>query len=401
MFTYNAIAGLRCSIGKTDNKKRGTRHRVSSGWVCTAPKTKKNIIQILSPMSVPTANQTPIGNTGSPCQGLELAYQLTSHLDWISVTGRVEDLAVIPDLMDKYFGTSYMFEDARPKVIGRQYDGFVVCPLGTSFAWVNDGEDGRYSVRLEVTGKPLNHIRSERLHQFCREIYSLGLMASRLDWAIDDYSKRLDLNEIEKAGDNDNYVGFHTFDKQKSKKKKSDKIGSTLYFGSTQSDKRIRFYDKSVESLGVVNSIRMEGQFRSEIAYAYWREYCEAESVEAASKKLSKMLVGNIRFIERDDDRTNRAKILEWWSEFVDAVGGSIKVSVPRLQPMISDKIRWVETQVAATIGVIFRCQGFDRGLHWLEAVIRRAISRHTHRHDKFVEVWRRRRSKDVEYGVA
>lgn len=76
--------------------------------------------------------------------------------------------------------------------------------------------------------------------------------ATRIDSALDDYKKALDLNVVRKKGERGHFISkIKTFTPHLSTKD-FDEIGTenrgiTLYFGSPQSDFRIRFYDKKAE----------------------------------------------------------------------------------------------------------------------------------------------------------
>jgi DNA relaxase NicK len=161
--------------------------------------------------------------------------------------------------------------------------------------------------------------------------------------------------------------------------------------GSSQSDKQVRIYDKNVESKGEVNSIRFEVQFRDDLAHYSFLMYFAHESCEPAVKEASSYALGSVDFIDRVSSVLSRCPRSAFWEDFIALVGEAVRLSVPRLQTMLSDKKRWVENQVVGTIALISRCIGYDDTLHWLQQQIREKLVARNTRADEFVQTWKDR----------
>lgn len=341
---------------------------------------------------VAVASGTPDSKTVSDCQKVSHGYNLESHLDYLTVTGNVVDKSWVDGFLDKYFGTVLDWSVAVPRWIGVKWDESLTCPLGISVAcrWVK--ELSVYAVRIAIPGKPLMNRSVGRVKEMCEELIAAKFKATRFDWAIDDMSRMLKIADVVDAVNARNYAGFNKYKYIESGTRTSSEIGSTVALGSRKSDRYVRIYDKQIESQGEIDSIRYEVEYKNRLADYMLRLYALTDNLEMAHVELSKIAVGNVKFLERDSEHIDRCEMLGWWRDFVIAVGGCVKVSLPRLQKMITEKKAWVETKVSSTIAVICNCLGFDETFKWLEYSVRKAEGRFTSRHHAYIETWKKRR---------
>jgi DNA relaxase NicK len=262
-------------------------------------------------------------------------------------------------------------------------------PQGIELAYAIPNEaTGLSRYRLSIPGKPLCHIPTKQLDDFGKWLVNSGCRCSRLDWAIDDYSHGLRLEDIEEAVREGSYSGARVCRIYEKRVRGGTQIGKTIYLGSSESDRQVRIYDKAVESKGLIDAIRYEVQWRDELAHKCFMALFSSDSFEDGSKLVSQYAVGSVHFLSRVDKNLPRCPVKPWWQEFIDKVGERLKLSVPRVQPMLSDKKRWIERQVAATIAVIVRCMGFDDAFHWLEREVREKLAHQSGRADSFVRTW-------------
>jgi DNA relaxase NicK len=224
--------------------------------------------------------------------------------------------------------------------------------------------------RLSISGGALSHIKKRRLTKLLRYIRASGAKCTRLDWAIDDFDRSLNLDDILTACKEGNYSGFLRYSSIESWDGKWG-TGRTLYLGSSQADKMIRVYDKNVESKGKVPSIRLEGQYRDGYAEAMWQALCGCiDGRGGYNGKLNSFCVGGIDFIERKSSVRSRCPRLQWWAEWIEKLGGSSRMSVPKVQTLVSDKKRWIEKQVVGTLAVLRKVMGTVESIEWLSNAI-------------------------------
>ena len=132
----------------------------------------------------------------------------------------------------------------------------------------------------------------------------------------------------------------------------------TLYFGARTSDKRLRIYDKTLESNGKVLGNRWEAQFRRKAAgetFKYWRN-CWRQAPERVSSLLARLVLGIIDFRERNDDDTdrNRCKPLRWFTALIVAVNADpLRIVVQPEEKSMQRSINWVNRSGASTLAMI------------------------------------------------
>jgi hypothetical protein len=128
----------------------------------------------------------------------------------------------------------------------------------------------------------------------------------------------------------------------------------------------VRIYDKAVESRGAIPSVRFETQWRDDYATKLFYEIMACEGWASAQKMAVRYSLGSVDFIDRIDEVLSRCPRLEWWAEFLRFAGDTSRLSAPRVQPMVSDKKRWIENQVVGTIALICKCMGHAETWEWL-----------------------------------
>ncbi len=335
-------------------------------------------------------SETPHSNTGSPTQ-VKSSGEVFCHLDYLVLCGQ-GDIVEVNRAVWCCFGTVFDFTAGKPGTRGRFYDTILTSAQGLELAYtVPHEQTGLSDYRLSVPGKPLRHIKPDRLFDFGSWFLRAGVRCSRFDWAIDDYARSLSLDSIEECTRTGDFAGANTSRVYKQRRRGRSELGHTIYIGSPGSDKQVRIYDKFVESRGEIDAIRYEVQWRDELAHACFTQLFSAGNPEHGSQIVSGYAVGSVSFIRRTSRTLSRCPVFDWWQDFVDRVGFCLKLSVPRIQPMLSAKKRWIENQVAGTIALITRCMGFDDAFAWLEREVREKLTNLPSRAVSFVESWRDR----------
>jgi hypothetical protein len=317
---------------------------------------------------------------------------IRGHLDYLVLCGKVTNLQQLTGAVWAAFGARFDFANAKPGTRGKYYElnAATVCGLTLSLNHIKSIQKIEY--RLSIPGKPLQHIDGEKLHDFGRYMYAINAKCTRFDWAIDDFSRELDIDTIYAQCIDGNRHGFDSFSYYASGSRRQKRLGKTIYLGATDTDMLARIYDKNVESGGEINSIRWETQTRDAIANSFFAQYFCGRFCGENIRKISARAIGKYRFVQPVSQVLSRCPNLDWWESFVRRVGGQIKHSVKRLQPILADKISWVEKQVSDTISIICRCKGLDNTLKWLQELIEQKETENKEKHDIFYETWKDRK---------
>ncbi|NJL71620.1 MAG: replication initiation factor domain-containing protein [Candidatus Competibacteraceae bacterium] len=181
-------------------------------------------------------------------------------------------------------------------------------------------------------------MKEQTLRDFGRYFVSINARCTRWDWAIDDYSRQLDIDTIYAHCESSRVSGFSNCKLIRALDARTKKRGDCLYLGATSSDRILRIYDKNVESRGEINAIRVELQARDTIAHSYFVDYFSTPEIGDRAQRTSMRAIGHYRFVEDTSEVLSRCPDVEWWADFVQRVGGRVKVAVRRLAPMLSDK---------------------------------------------------------------
>lgn len=184
--------------------------------------------------------------------------------------------------------------------------------------------------------------------------------ATRIDLAINDYVRMLDIPELyQKYEDDELVTSFHKikprFDRDV-RTKESD--GMTLYFGSEKSDFFIRFYEKDLEqrnkkkihkdSCMIKN--RYESVTKSEKARNLISQYIRTGNIEEIAFGL---IHHHIQFYDRENDLPKAEwKINRKWSEFIGDAK-TMKFSVEPKESFYEKTKNWLENYCAKSIHVV------------------------------------------------
>jgi Replication initiation factor len=312
-------------------------------------------------------------------------------MDYLVVCGVVDSVPEIESILGAAFGSVFDWTASTPRTIGVRYDGYAVDALGVMVAWRRVESLGRLAVRVSIPGKPLSHAGFERCRDACRAFLARGFYATRFDWAIDDFDRKLEISRLHESCRDGSMSGARNYTYMSSARVGSRDVGESLYLGSASSDKLVRIYDKKVESRGEIDSIRFEVQWRDKLAQAALLVYCREGASEDAVLELSQKSVGAVRFIERLSEVASRCPLVSWYADFVERVGGIMRHSVSRLQTTITDKMRWVSRSVVKTLALIYSWSGFENAEWWLSQQIRDAIANQSPRNTAYLETIRRR----------
>lgn len=299
--------------------------------------------------------QTPRSNTGS-------SPSFVSKVDWLqgllSLTS--SQLTTVIGELSHIFKDTFA-DDAGYLFSGRSFEHHRVSDRGCRIAWniklPDDGCDDRHYLGesvidcwLMLPAKFLNGCESTfQLRRFISMLSDLNFKPSRIDLALDDFTKSLtwqNFDDARKAGQ------AHGFIKGRLTSSFGDKLGDgfTYYMGSPSSDKLYRFYDKNVESNGEIDSYRLEGQYRDDWCKSIWSFLVQAadDSDIGFHRTIVNCVCSCIDFY--DNDHVS----LKWWSDFKHSLKfEGVNVTCGRVKTTVEKSIEWVEKSVETTLAMI------------------------------------------------
>lgn len=337
--------------------------------------------------------ETPASNTGLNSQKLQP--DLSIRVDTLAVVFRqVPDLGAalsIKELLELTFDDFIEFHPDLPTTMGKRWDGHSTDSLrGTKLWWAAPTEDKPGQLYCYFGGAVLGaatHKAAQDLFACLSAMY--GGECKRFDVALDDYAKAIPLDQVEHDARAGRYAYVDSYQLVESGKRGGNTVGKTIYLGSTKSDKLIRIYDKSAQTDGMIDAIRLEVQFRdskADPAFKGWIDF-DAGAVElAAPQYLAALVTGAVKFCDRSqgDKNIDRCPMLSWWQELVDRAAQGIKVAAPRVVKTLEKAMAYVDHQVGPTLAMLRLALGETFG-PMIDAVVNCSMERLRPRHHAII----------------
>lgn len=301
--------------------------------------------------------RNPVGNTG-------LKLQVTLKIDYLNATAVLGSEDEVRRCLNRIAyktcedgGIIWTEEQGLSK--GRYYAHSANTVHGSKFAW-SVRPDGKCDVWVSLPGKVLARIDSVLHLPLFREMHrKWGFKPTRLDIALDDYSKTLPLETIVAALQANNYVHFQSYNVHQNFGRRG-KCGWTVNLGSRQSDKFYRYYDKSAESNGEIDANRLEAELKDFKARQLWDVMMQIPDDGNAAVLygglLREVVIGGIDFRDLSaDSNTSRCPRLPWWQSFIDHVNssGGIRLGTSKRESSLQKTVTWIKTQVETSLAML------------------------------------------------
>lgn len=188
---------------------------------------------------------------------------------------------------------------------------------------------------------------------------------SRIDVALDDMTRFVEIEHVERAARDGHYFDARWRGIIESGERGAD-VGKTVYFGSPASDKRLRVYDKTVESNGERDCIRWELELRRKKADVFGKDWLwrYAESADRANSHMVSVVLGAVDFRNRaEDSDKNRERCLplDWWTAMVNRLKVlPVAVRVPVVVTSVQKSVDWLKKSVASSLSSVSKVLGVD-----------------------------------------
>lgn len=318
--------------------------------------------------------------------------------DWAQFTGQVEasKLFEITNLLEAATNEQLLTRK-KSVTIGREFKYSARSPRSLTLAWSDIDIDKRIDCLISIPGKVLAAMECSQIWMLMSLLVEMKLRCTRLDIALDDWSKTLDPSKINAALAAGNYAYFKS-------KRFVSKYGDdfTYYFGSSESPRSTKFYNKHAESKGKIKSYRLETRFGSKVAHQvlmHWlaikpiKDFDDAWEKQSA-KYLIKSVVGSVDFLDRqskpEEKNLNRLKRLDWWQEFIDKLkieeGIHHTRQVPN--PSLERSTTWLRRQVFRSLACVLTAFGAE-AKEWIVNQLEEATGTLRERHQNLISQFR------------
>lgn len=323
--------------------------------------------------------QTPSGNTvlfGQVSHSRDIS-PFTVKVDWINFTFSFTDEDVLyerADAVARLFVDDIQWQVARPLFRGRTFASQGLSAHGIRIGFTPPRDDGSMGdAFVSIPATAINRSSQRDVFDFIRAAYHVwNAKFSRIDIALDDYTKSMNPLQIEHCLTSGFFTGFNKLpDGWKKKSGTRESEGWTYYLGCPKSNKQLCFYDKSFQTDGEIDSQRWEMRFSRDaspevarvIAMAcrnYLLDEDKAESFMVSV--LSGFIFDNISFVDRRAvsrdgieyrQKANRSPVFYWWQHFRDSVNPKVvKLKLPKYEPTMERTEKWHDKSVSTSLAM-------------------------------------------------
>jgi len=238
--------------------------------------------------------------------------------------------------------------------------GYQSAIQGPDGARIDFDAKGRYDFNVQLPGKAVRRIGAKGMVKWFRFALYHGGKARRIDSVVDDFSRTISPTQVmaaiqspvvvTKAKSGVRMDGFETH---------TGKVtGETIYLGANSSRRKLRVYDKGLESDGEIDCIRWEMQERDEAAETLMVEL----AYEPWEIVIRRRLVSFVDFRDSEShSEVEKRERLEWFQAFVGLIERA-NVYLAQAVGTVKEKIAWIDRCVGPTLAVVMEAWKGDLG---------------------------------------
>lgn len=329
-------------------------------------------------LSTPAPSSVETGGSNTRLNSQLAASGIAVLVDWLQFTGTVlaTELSHCLEVLEAMTGEKLDLNPGKPTMCGRAWANSGRSSNGMRVGW--DTEIDRDEIArcfISIPGGVLSALESREIWKIAQYLKVLGLRCSRIDFAVDDFEKRLKKDLIKKAILAKNYSKFR---KHPISDSLDEKGGWTQYFGKRESARFTRLYDKEAESKGKIKSLRLETQFNAKTANVVvdrWLAICPEKLGDdwqiVSAKYIFQSVCGSIDFIDRASNpaekNVSRLKRLTWWEKFCSLAEGVIYHTAPTPKQSLQKAMGWMKRQVFKSMKCVLEALGEEDSEKWLK----------------------------------
>jgi len=239
-------------------------------------------------------------------------------------------------------------------------NGYQRATIGPFGARIDYDARGRYDFNLQFPGQACRCAGADRIIGFLMFANSHNGKGRRIDISIDDYSRKVTPTQVKEAIQGPDVVTMAKTGVRMDgfKPGSGDITGETIYLGANQSRRKLRVYDKGLESDGEIDSIRWEMQERDQAAETLMFELAEQRWQDVVPRRL-------VSFVDFRDSKSHseieKRERLRWFAELVGLVKRA-NVYLAEAVGTIQEKIDWIRRTIAPTLAVCMTAWKGDLG---------------------------------------
>jgi hypothetical protein len=264
---------------------------------------------------------------------------------------------------------------------------------------------------VDIPQTAMDSLSGLNLFKLLIDIYGCeGVTFNRVDIYYDDYCKIISPEAVHKACRRGG-VGVPRYKRARNNSEDDLRRGRTesytVYFGTLQSDKQIRYYDKFAESKGKQDCYRWEAELKRTYAEAFQKEFEGVLSQALDSPTLEGSLAvitnyyksvvkGSIDFREIPMGKAPadlpanwaiRMPRVWWWEELLSGLEPA-KLVVERVAPSLEGIKDWIKYQVAPSLSLMRAAYRYwNIPFHsWLQNCLEEGEDRWSSRHEQMFE---------------
>jgi hypothetical protein len=274
---------------------------------------------------------------------------LTIKLDWLNTTHPTCRREAVVALVSVYLGEPEHVEWGK-----HTYREHLAWETSAALFW----SEGRHECLLSLNGDSLDCIPIEKQRKFLADLADLDAKGTKIDIALDDYARRVPIEEIERAYKAREVCGFRLGQRQNPKRWKGEHllpIGDSFDLGrrgGNGSGRSLKIYDKTLESHGEIDAIRWELKLSGERAQTAFECLASSFTDESLVRKMAGFLGGCVDFkTDPDETHLDRRPRLHWWESLLSILG-SARLVVSRVVPPLQRTLLYLRQTYAKKLAL-------------------------------------------------
>jgi len=330
---------------------------------------------------------------------------LEASIDFFQGTGHAESLEKMWEVFEYVasgFDQKEIYTLEHGIFCGINWQKSAMSLDGLKMAW-NALEDGKCHFWISIPGGCFHMCTlRDAIRTIGGATQYFGVKPTRIDFKLRDYDKTKTPYQLFREFEIGNVRGVKCRQFITSGERGSQ--DDTVYFGSTESEKRLRVYDAN-HNHGI-DSVDWELQIRKHSAVAAVSALtdafynCDDDGLGLCQSIIGACVLGLVRFIKDGDSKkgvdTDRCEIQDWYQGMRIRAGGALRIPSVRPSTSVLQKMQWLFKQVSCTLACFEEGFGKADFRNWLDNLVAQGKERIKKVHEALISQLRRERERFV-----